>query len=68
MNPKRSKPRYIIFKMSKSKDEVRVLKTVIDKQTKKKLVTYKGTPVSLSANFSAKFCGPKWSDMIYLKC
>lgn len=44
MNPKRSKPRYIIFKMSKSKDEVRVLKTVIDKQTKKNLLHIKEHP------------------------
>ena len=48
MNPKTPTPRHIIIKMSKAKD--RILKTAREKQ----FVIYKGTPMRLSADFSAE--------------
>ena len=48
MNPKRPTPRHIIIKMSKVEDKKRILKTAREKQ----LVTYKGAPIRLSADFS----------------
>ena len=48
MNPKRSVPRHIITKMVKLKDKERILKATREKQ----VVTYKGTPIRLSSDFS----------------
>ena len=48
MNPKRPTPRHIIIKMAKVKDKERILKAAREKQ----LVTYKGAPIRLSADFS----------------
>ena len=48
MDPKRSTPRYIIIKMPKVKE--RILKATKQKE----LVTYKGTPIRLSADFSTE--------------
>ena len=48
MNPKRPTPRHIIIKMPKVKD--RILKAAREKQ----LVTYKGAPIRLSADFSTE--------------
>ena len=48
MNPKRPTPRHIIIKMPKVKDKKRILKAAREK----KLVTYKGVPIRLSADFS----------------
>ena len=50
MNPKRSTPRHIIIKMPRVKDKKRILKAAREKQ----LVTYKGTPIRLSADFSTE--------------
>ena len=50
MNPKKPTPIYIIIKMSKVKDKERILKAAREKQ----LVTYKGTPIRLSADFSTE--------------
>ena len=47
MDAKRPTPRHII-KMSKVKDKERILKAAREK----KLVSYRGTPVRLSADFS----------------
>ena len=47
-NPKRPTPRHIIIKMSKVKDKERILKAAREK----KLVTYRGVPIRLSADFS----------------
>ena len=49
MNPKRPTPRNI-FKMPKFKGKERILK----KAWKKQLVTYKGAPIRLSADFSTE--------------
>ena len=48
MNPKKPTPRHIIIKMLKVKDKERTLKASREKQ----LVTYKGVPIKLSADFS----------------
>ena len=48
MNPKKSTPRHIIIKMQKVKSKKRILKAAREKL----LVTYKGAPIKLSAEFS----------------
>ena len=48
MDPKRTTPRHIIIKMPKVKDKERILKATTEKQ----IVTYKGVPKGLSADFS----------------
>nr|KAF6477918.1 hypothetical protein HJG59_010813 [Molossus molossus] len=48
MNSKRPIPRHIIIKMQKVQDKERILKAAREKQ----LVTYKGFPIKLSADFS----------------
>ena len=50
MNPKRPTPRHIIKKMPKIRDKERILKVARQKQ----LVTYKGAPIRLSADFSTE--------------
>ena len=48
MNPKRLTPPHIIIKIPKVKDKERILKAAREKQ----LVTYKGAPIRISADFS----------------
>ena len=48
MDAKRTTPRHIIIKMPKVKDKERILKAAREK----KLVTYKGVPIKLSADIS----------------
>ena len=48
LDPKRNIPRHIISKLPKIKDMERILKAA----RKKERVTYKGVPISLSADFS----------------
>ena len=48
MDAKRLTPRHIIIKMPKIKDKKRILKAAREK----KLVTYRGVPIRLSADFS----------------
>ena len=48
MDPKRPTPRHIIIKMPKVKSKEKILKAAREKQ----LVTYKGVPIRLSADFS----------------
>ena len=48
LNPKRTTTRHIIIKMPKVKDKERILKAAREKQ----IVTYKGVPKGLSADFS----------------
>ena len=47
MDVKRSTPRHITIKMPKVNDKERILKAA----RKKKLVTYRGVPIRLSADF-----------------
>ena len=49
MNPKRPTPRHIIIKIAKVKEKERILKAAREKQ----VVTYKGTTIRLSVDFSA---------------
>ena len=48
IDAKRLTPRHISIKMSKVKDKERILNAVREKQ----LVTYRGVPIRLSADFS----------------
>ena len=48
MDAKRPTPRHIINKMPDVKDKDRILKAAREKE----LVTYRGVPISLSADFS----------------
>ena len=48
MDAKRPTPRHIIMKMPKVKDKERILRAAKEKQ----IVTYKGVPIRLSADFS----------------
>ena len=50
MNPKRPTLRHIIIKLLKVKDKDRISKA----ETEKQLVTYKGIPIRLSADFSTE--------------
>ena len=61
MDAKKPTPRHIIIKMPKFKDKERILKAVREK----KLVTYSGTPIRLSADFSKETLQAKrdWKDI-----
>ena len=61
LNPKRNTPRHIIIKMTKIKDKERILKAAREKQQ----ITYKGTPIRLSADFSAETLQARkaWHDI-----
>ena len=48
LDPRRNIPRHIIIKLTKIKDKNRILKAARRKET----VTYKGVPITLSADFS----------------
>ena len=50
MNLKRPTPRHIIIKLAKLKDKEKILKVARERQ----LVTYKGAPIRLSADFSTE--------------
>ena len=53
MDAKRPTPRHIIIKTPKVKDKERILKAAREKR----LVTYKGVPIRLSADFSRNSAG-----------
>ena len=60
MDAKGLTPRHTIMKMTKVKDKERILKAARDK----KLVTYRGVPIRLSANFSKETAGQRdWQEM-----
>ena len=48
INPRRNTPRHIKIKLIKIKDKEKILKATREKQQ----ITYKGTPIMLSADFS----------------
>ena len=62
-NLKRFTPRHTVIKMAKIKDKERILKVAREKQ----LVMDKGTPIRLSAGFSAETLQARGSGLIYLK-
>ena len=48
LDPRRNTPRHIIIDLPKIKDKERILEAAREKET----VTYKGVPITLSADFS----------------
>ena len=50
INPRRNMPRYILIKLIKTKHKERILKAAREKQQ----VTYKGNPISLTADLLAE--------------
>ena len=48
LDPRKDPPRHIIITLAKMKDKERILKATREKD----IVTYKGIPISLSADFS----------------
>ena len=48
LDPRRNTPRYIIITLAKMKEKERILEAAREKET----VTYKGVPITLSADFS----------------
>ena len=54
-------PRYIVIKLKKIKDKEKVLKATREKQQ----ITYKGTPIRLTAHFSAETLQARreWHDI-----
>ena len=50
INSRRNMPRYIIIKLAKIKDKGKLLKAAREKRP----ITYKGTPIRLTADFSAE--------------
>ena len=63
INPRRNTPRHIVIKLAKIKDKEKLLKAARGKRK----ITYKGTPIRLTADFSAKTHKPEGSGVIYLK-
>ena len=49
INPRRNMPRRILIKLTKTKDKEKLLKVTREKAQ----ITYKGTPIRLTADFSA---------------
>ena len=61
INPRRNMPQHILIKQTKTKHKERILKTAREKQQ----VTYKGNPICLTANLSAKTLQAtrEWQDI-----
>uniref|UniRef100_A0A8C3W542 L1 transposable element RRM domain-containing protein n=1 Tax=Catagonus wagneri TaxID=51154 RepID=A0A8C3W542_9CETA len=62
INPRRNTPRHILIKMTKIKDKEKILKAAREK----KQMTCKGTPIRLSADFSAETLQARreWHDIL----
>ena len=63
MDAKRPALRHIIMKMPKVKDKDRILKAAEEK----KLVTYRGVPITLSVDFSKETLEARGIDKKYSK-
>ena len=50
INPRKNTPRHIVIKLAKIKDKEKLLKAAREKQQ----ITYNGTPIRLTADFSAE--------------
>ena len=61
INPRRTMPRHILIKLTKTKPKERILKAAREKQQ----VTYKGNPVCLTADLSAETLQARreWQDV-----
>ena len=62
INPRRNMPRHIVIKLAKIKDKEKLLKAAREKRQ----VTYKGTPIRLTADFSAETLQARreWHDIL----
>ena len=61
INPRRNMPRHIVMKLTKIKDKEKLLKATREKWQ----ITYKGTPIRLSADVSAETLQARseWHDI-----
>ena len=61
INPRRNTPRHIVIKLATIKDKENLLKAAREKRQ----ITYKGTPVRLTADFSAETLQARreWHDI-----
>ena len=61
INPRRNRPRHILIKLSKIKYKEKILKAAREKQQ----ITYKGTPIRLTADLSAETLQARreWQDI-----
>ena len=61
INPRRNTPRHIFFTLSKIKHKEKILKAAREKQQ----ITYKGIPISLTADHSAETLQTRkeWQDI-----
>ena len=61
INPRRNMPRHIVIKLTKIKDKEKLLKATREKCQ----ITYKGTPIRLTADFSAETLQARseWHDI-----
>ena len=61
INPRRNTPRHIVSKLTKIKDKEKLLKATREKRQ----ITYMGTPIRLTADFSAKTLQARreWRDI-----
>ena len=61
INPRRNMPRYMLIKLTKTKHKERILKAARDKQE----VTYKGSPICLTADLSGETLQARreWQDI-----
>ena len=61
IHPRRNMPRHILIKLTKIKDKGKILKATRENQQ----ITYKGTPIRLSVDFSAETLQArrKWYDI-----
>ena len=61
INPRRNTPRHIVIKLTKIKEKVKLLKATREKRQ----ITYKGTPIRLTADFSAEALQARseWHDI-----
>ena len=61
INPRRNMPRHIVIKLTKIKDKEKLLKATREKRQ----IIYKGTPIRLTADFSAETLQARqeWHDI-----
>ena len=61
INPRKNTPRHIVIKLKKIKDKEKILKATREKWQ----ITYKGTPIRLTADFSAETLQARreWHDI-----
>ena len=65
LDPRKHIPRHIIITLAKIKDKERILKAAREKQ----IVTYKGVPISLSADFSKETLQARrgWKELFQVR-